>query len=236
MAVVAGFGTAGVRQVTETTPAGYADHLSVGYVESKWVAEGLLLAAARQGLPVAVYRAADISGDQRSGAWNTTTEMCAMKKFVVDTGLSPIAELPLDYTPVDCFAAAVAHIAATRLPQGEVYHLTNPGKVNISVLAERLRAHGHKVREVPWDEWVERIAELAIEQPGHPMTPFAPLFIDRCTAGTMSVAEMYLETTFPVFTRDNVEAALRGSGIVIPPVSTDLLDRYIGYLTRVDFL
>jgi amino acid adenylation domain-containing protein/thioester reductase-like protein len=236
MAVVAGFGTAGVRQVTETTPAAYADHLSVGYVESKWVAEGLLLEAARQGLPVAVYRAADISGDQRSGAWNTTTEMCAMKKFVVDTGLSPIAELPLDYTPVDCFAAAVAHIAATRLPRGEVYHLTNPGKVNISVLAERLRVHGHKVREVPWDEWVERIAELAVEQPNHPMTPFAPLFIDRCTAGTMSVAEMYLETTFPVFTRDNVEAALRGSGIVIPPVSTDLLDRYIGYLTRVDFL
>ncbi|HEX8345886.1 MAG TPA: thioester reductase domain-containing protein, partial [Actinoplanes sp.] len=236
MAVVAGFGTAGVRQVTETTPAAYADHLSVGYVESKWVAESLLLQAARQGLPVAVYRAADISGDQQTGAWNTATEMCAMKKFVVDTGLSPIAELPLDYTPVDCFAAAVAHIAATHLPQGEVYHLTNPGKVNISVLAERLRAHGHKVREVPWDEWVERIAELAIEQPGHPMTPFAPLFIDRCTAGTMSVAEMYLETTFPVFTRDNVESALQGSGIVIPPVSTDLLDRYIGYLTRSDFL
>ncbi|MEV0899966.1 thioester reductase domain-containing protein [Actinoplanes sp. NPDC049802] len=236
MAVVAGFGTAGIRHVTESTPSAYADHLSVGYVESKWVAEALLAEAAAQGLPVAVYRAADISGDQRTGAWNTATEMCAMKKFVVDTGLAPIAELPLDYTPVDCFAAAVAHIAATRLPRGEVYHLTNPGKVNISVLADRLRAHGHKVRAVPWDEWVERIAEIAIEQPGHPMTPFAPLFIDRCAAGTMSVAEMYLETTFPVFTRDNVEEALRGSGIVIPPVSTDLLDRYIGYLTRVDFL
>jgi len=236
MAVVAGFGTAGIRQVTESTPPAFPDHLSVGYVESKWVAEALLLEAARQGLPVAVYRAADISGDQQTGAWNTATEMCAMKKFVVDTGLSPVAELPLDYTPVDCFAAAVTHIAATRLPRGEIYHLTNPGKVNISVLADRLRSHGHKVREVPWDEWVERIAEVAVEQPGHPMTPFAPLFIDRCTAGTMSVAEMYLETTFPVFTRDNVESALHGSGIEIPPVSTELLDRYIDYLTRVDFL
>jgi amino acid adenylation domain-containing protein/thioester reductase-like protein len=236
MAVVSGFGTAGVRQVSEATPAAHADHLSVGYVESKWVAEALLLEAARQGLPVAVYRAADISGDRQTGAWNTSTEMCAMKKFIVDTGMSPVAELPLDYTPVDCFAAAVAHIAASRLPQGEVYHLTNPGKANVSVLTERLRAHGHTVREVPWDEWVERIAEIAVEQPGHPMTPFAPLFIDRCSTGEMSVAEMYLETTFPVFSRDNVESALDGSGIEIPPVDTEMLDRYIRYLTTVDFL
>ncbi|MFG2466150.1 amino acid adenylation domain-containing protein [Streptomyces canus] len=236
MAVVSGFGTAGVRQVSESTPAAHADRLSVGYVESKWVAEALLLSAARQGLPVAIYRAADISGDRQTGAWNTSTEMCAMKKFIVDTGMSPVAELPLDYTPVDCFAAAVAHIAGTRLPQGEVYHLTNPGKANVSVLAERLRAHGHKVREVPWDQWVERIAEIAVEEPGHPMTPFAPLFIDRCSTGEMSVAEMYLETTFPVFSRDNVELALDGSGIGIPPVDTEMLDRYIRYLTSIDFL
>ncbi|MGW7274605.1 non-ribosomal peptide synthetase [Streptomyces sp. NPDC054864] len=236
MAVISGFGTAGIRQVDETTAAAHADRLSVGYVESKWVAEALLLDAARQGLPVAVYRAADISGDRRTGAWNTSTEMCAMKRFIVDTGMAPAAELPLDYTPVDCFATAVTHIAATRLPQGDVYHLTNPGKVNVSVLTERLRAHGHKVREVPWNTWVDRIAQIAVEQPGHPMTPFAPLFIDRCSTGEMSVAEMYLETTFPVFSRHNVESALKGSDIEIPPVDTEMLDRYIRYLTSVDFL
>ncbi|MFC7310180.1 amino acid adenylation domain-containing protein [Streptomyces monticola] len=236
MAVISGFGTAGVRHVTEKTPAAHPDHLSVGYVESKWVAEALLQNAAEAGLPVAVYRAADISGDRKCGAWNTATEMCAMKKFIVDTGMSPVAELPLDYTPVDVFAAAVAHIAATSLPQGEVYHLTNPGKTNVSVLTDRLRAHGHTIRDVPWDEWLDQVVRTAVEQPGHPMTPFAPLFIDRCSTGEMSVAEMYLETTFPVFTRDNVDAALQGSGIEIPPVDGEMLDRYIRYLSAIDFL
>ncbi|MEH1097937.1 non-ribosomal peptide synthetase [Micromonospora sp. CPCC 205561] len=236
MAVVAGFGTAGVRHVDEDTPLAYADHLSVGYVESKWVAEALLHKAAERGLPVAVYRAADISGDRVNGAWNTATEMCAMKKFVVDTGTAPVAELPLDYTPVDVFAAAVAHIARASRPAGEVYHLTNPGKVNISMLVERLRAHGHDIREVPWAEWLDEMVRVAVEQPDHPMTPFAPLFIDRCATGQMSVAEMYLETTFPVFSRGNVERALRGSGIEIPPVDAEMLDRYIGYLTRTEFL
>ncbi|MGH3310588.1 MAG: amino acid adenylation domain-containing protein [Streptomyces sp.] len=236
MAVISGFGTAGVRHVTEQTPPSHADHLSVGYVESKWVAEVMLRNAAQEGLPVAVYRAADISGDRERGAWNTATEMCAMKKFIVDTGTSPVAELPLDYTPVDCYAAAVAHIASRALPTGEVYHLTNPGKANVAVLTERLRAHGHTIRDVPWDEWLEQVVKTAVEQPGHPMTPFAPLFIDRCSTGEMSVAEMYLESTFPTFSRDNVDAALRGSGIEIPPVDSEMLDRYIRYLTAIDFL
>ncbi|HWM01217.1 MAG TPA: amino acid adenylation domain-containing protein [Actinophytocola sp.] len=236
MAVIAGFGTAGVREVAEDTPAAHADHLSVGYVESKWVAEQLLRNAAAQGLPVAIYRAADISGDRVTGAWNTATEMCAMKKFVVDSGTAPIAELPLDYTPVDCFAAAVAHIAARSLPAGEVYHLTNPGKVNISELVDRLRLRGHDIREVSWAEWLDELVKLAVEQPDHPMTPFAPLFIDRCAAGRISVAEMYLETTFPVFTRTNVDTALRDSGIEIPAVDAAMLDSYIDYLTDIDFL
>jgi amino acid adenylation domain-containing protein/thioester reductase-like protein len=236
MAVVSGFGTAGVRHVTERTPAAHVDHLSVGYVESKWVAEALLQNAAQEGLPVAIYRAADISGDRETGAWNTATEMCAMKRFIVDTGTSPIAELPLDYTPVDCFAAAVAHIAMKQLPAGEVYHLTNPGKVNVAVLTDRLRAHGHTIRDVPWNEWLDQVVKIAVEQPDHPMTPFAPLFIDRCSTGVMSVAEMYLETTFPVFTRDNVDEALRDSDIRIPPVDDEMLDRYIRYLTDIDFL
>lgn len=236
MAVLAGFGTAGVRHVDEDTPLAHADHLSVGYVESKWVAEQLLLRAAEQGLPVAIYRAADISGDQVHGAWNLATEMCAMKKFVVDTGMAPVAELPLDYTPVDVFAAAVAHIAANRLPQGDVYHLTNPGKVNIASLVDRLRVHGHQIREVSWTDWIDEMVRVAIEHPDHPMTPFAPLFIDRCATGEMSVAEMYLEDTFPVFSRTNVTEALRGSGIEIPPVDAAMLDRYIAYLTGIDFL
>lgn len=236
MATISGFGTAGVRHVGEDTPIGHVDRLGVGYVESKWVAEALLLKAAERGLPVAIYRAADISGDQKTGAWNTATEMCAMKRFIVDSGTAPLAELPLDYTPVDSFAAAVAHIARSKPARGDVYHLTNPGKANVSLLVERLRVHGYSVREIPWEPWVAGILDTAAADPGHPMTPFAPLFIDRCPTGEMSVAEMYLETTFPAFSRDNVEAALEGSGIDIPPVDAQMLDRYIGYLAGIDFL
>ena len=58
------------------------------------VAEELLRNAGRAGLPVAIYRPLDIVGSLRTGVlvlcvWNTATEMCALIRFITDTGLAP---------------------------------------------------------------------------------------------------------------------------------------------------
>lgn len=236
MAVVAGHGVAGTHTISEDAPLDHLDHLGVGYAESKWVAEHLVQNAAKAGLPVAIYRAADVSGHSSRGTWNTTTEMCCMKRFIRDIGAIPHAELPMDYTPVDIFADALVHIATHEPADGRVYHLTNPHKSHISLLQERLQARGHTVDEMPWDDWVARMIDLAVTDPEHPMTPFAPLFIDKCPSGQMSVAEMYLEDTFPVFTRNNVERALVGTDITFPDVDADIIDRYLDFLERKEFL
>ncbi|GFZ97041.1 non-ribosomal peptide synthetase [Nesterenkonia alkaliphila] len=236
MAVVTGHGLTGTRAISEDTPLDHLDQLGVGYVESKWVAEHLVQDAARSGLPVAIYRAADISGHTERGTWNTATEMCCMKRFIRDIGAIPRAELPMDYTPVDVFADALVHIATHQNADGRVYHLTNPHKSHISLLQQRLQARGNDIGELSWDDWVAQMIELAVTSPEHPMTPFAPLFIDKCPSGQMSVAEMYLEDTFPEFTRTNVDTALAGTDITFPDVDADLIDRYLDFLERKEFL
>jgi hypothetical protein len=50
------------------------------------------------------------------------------------------------------------------------------------------------------------------------------------------VAEMYLEHTFPAYTRAHTEQALRGSGIAFPPVDKKLLDLTIGHLIAQGYL
>ena len=236
MAVLAGFGAAGVRKVTETTALDFADYLSVGYVESKWVSEALLRQASLAGLPVAVYRFQDITGTGPAGVLNTATEICALMKYIADSGLCPRVELPLDFLPADACARAVGHISATRGAGGEVYHLTNPRPAVLGTLADCLRRHHYPVQEIPYAEWVSVLIRFAAGHPTHPVTPFVPLFVDRCRRSDMSVSEMYFQDVFPQFSRDNTESALAGSGIAFPPVDARMLDGYVAYLQSIGYL
>ncbi|MFD5461573.1 amino acid adenylation domain-containing protein [Kitasatospora sp. NPDC127059] len=236
LAVLAGFGAAGVREVTERTPLAHPERLGVGYVESKWVAEQLLHNAAAGGLPVTVLRTNDVTGDLAAGVMNTGTELCALIKYVADSGSYPDAQLPLDFVPADRFARAVAHIAAHAPADGEVYHLTSPDPAGLPELADRLRARGHRIDRLPYQDWVRRLVRFAAGHPNHPITPFVPLFVDRAPGSELSISELYFQSVFPRFDRLNAEAALDGSGVELPAVDGALLDHYLARLADEGFL
>jgi amino acid adenylation domain-containing protein/thioester reductase-like protein len=234
-AVLAGLGAAGVRAVTEETAPAHPELLRMGYVETKWVAEEMLRAAGRAGLPTAVYRPLDIVGSQQTGIWHTGTEMCALIRFITDTGLAPDIDLPLDFVPADICAAAIRQISATPGTTGRTYHLASPRGATLADLVSRLRAYGYPVRAVPYTEWVRFLAAQAARDPAHPMAPFLPLFVNTDGSGR-TVAELYLGDVFPRYSRDNTVAALHGRGIDFPPVSGPLLDRGIDALVRAGYL
>ncbi|MER5865950.1 amino acid adenylation domain-containing protein [Kitasatospora sp. NPDC002040] len=237
MAVLAGYGAAGIRQVTERTPLGYPQHLSVGYAETKWVAEELLRQASEAGLPVTVHRLNDVTGDAATGAMNSSTEMCALIRLIADAGSAPDVDLPLDFLPADTFARALTYLATHVEATGQAYHLTNPRHPLIGELAARIRAFGYPVEELPYQAWVSRFAEFAAEHPRHPATPFLPLFVDRCSGRPeLTVSEMYFRHNFPRFDRSGVTTALAGSGIDFPPVDGALLDRYLRHLIGSGYL
>ncbi|WP_234392383.1 amino acid adenylation domain-containing protein [Streptomyces sp. WM6378] len=238
VAVVAGFGTAGVREVAEDLPPAHADGLTMGYAESKWVAEGVLRSAAEQGLPVAVYRPYEVTGDRVHGACNTETAICSLFKTIAETGLAPGIELPMDFVPVDHLAESVVHIATHQRADGRVYHLTNPRPAMLSDVLERMRAAGVAVRTLPYAQWVGELVRYVAENPASATAPFVSLCVDRSRNADMSVKEMYLKGTFPVLGRSNADRALAGSGLHCPPVDAALLDRYLefffasGYIAR----
>jgi thioester reductase-like protein len=207
----------------------------MGYVETKYVAEELLRAAGREGLPMAIYRPLDIVGSARTGAWSTSTEMAAMIRFIADTGLAPDIDLPLDFVAADVCAAAIRHISVTEGATGHTYHLASPENAPLGVLVDQLRMRGYQIAELPFGEWVRELARHVARDPSHPMAAFLPLFVDRGPAG-LTVAEMYLRRIFPSYTRTNTRHALQGSGIAFPPVSGELLDRNIDRLMQTGYL
>jgi amino acid adenylation domain-containing protein/thioester reductase-like protein len=234
-AVLAGLGVAGVREVSEETPLAHPELLRMGYVETKYVAEELLRAAGGAGLPVAIYRPLDIVGSVRTGAWNTSTEMAALVKFIADTGLAPDIDLPLDFVAADTCAAAIRHISVTEGAVGRTYHLASPEMAPLGTLVGRLRDKGYTIAEIPFDDWVRELARQAARDASHPMAAFLPLFVGR-GAGGLTVAEMYLSNVFPGYGRSNTEHALLGSGIAFPPVSGELLDRNVDRLIQTGYL
>jgi amino acid adenylation domain-containing protein/thioester reductase-like protein len=234
-AVLAGLGLAGTRAVTEETPLAHPELLRMGYVETKYVAEELLRAASLAGLPVAVYRPLDIVGSARTGAWHTATEMCALIRFITDTGRAPAIDLPLDFVAADVCAAAIRHISVTEGAAGRTYHLASAASAPLSALVGRLRERGYRISEIPYRDWVRTLARRAARDPSHPMAAFLPLFVNHGADGR-SVAEMYFTNVFPRYTRTNTERALRGSGIVFSPVDGELLDRNIDRLIQTGYL
>jgi amino acid adenylation domain-containing protein/thioester reductase-like protein len=234
--VLAGFGAMGVREVTEDTPLAYAEHLGMGYIETKFVAEELLRNAARAGLPVTIYRPLDIVGDHRTGVWNTATEICALIRFIAEVGLAPDIDLPLDFVPADICAAAIRCISAQVEATGGTYHLASPRYALLASLVDRLRQHGYAVTTIGYPAWVDALLAHAARHPSDPMTPFVPLFVDRVAGSGLTVAEMYLEHIFPAYTRSRTEQALAGTGIAFPPVDAKLLDLTIGALRAQGYL
>ncbi|WP_320779103.1 amino acid adenylation domain-containing protein [Streptomyces sp. CRN 30] len=235
VAVLAGFGTAGVRAVGEDTELAHADRLTMGYAESKWVGERLLRHAALAGLPVSVHRPYEITGDTRSGACNTETAICSLFRMVAETGLAPDIALPMDFVPVDHLAAAVVHIA-TREPAGHTYHLTNPRPALLGDVLDRMEEAGYRLRRLPYADWVAELVRHVARNPTSATAPFVSLCVDRGHKADITVKEMYLEGTFPRLSRERTDAALRGSGLVCPPVDTALLDCYLGYLMASGYL
>ena len=236
IAVLAGFGAAGVHAVTEDTPLAFPEYLHMGYTETKWVAEALLGQAGRAGLPVGVHRPYEVSGDLRTGAWNLESATCALFKVMVDCGVAPDVDLPLDFVPVDLLAEQIVHIALTQTAVARTYHLANPRPANLRDMVERLRVHGYRLESLSFADWTRRVVAFAREHPDHPFAPFVPLWTDRSPRSGLVLKEMFFAPHFPRFTRGNAEAALAGTGSAMPAVDADLLDHYLRFFRRSGYL
>ncbi|MCW2869367.1 MAG: thioester reductase [Streptomyces oryziradicis] len=234
IAVVAGFGTAGVRHVDEDLPLDHADRLTMGYSESKWVAEQTLQDAARQGLPVTVYRLYEVTGDRLTGACNTDTAICSLFKTIAETGLAPDIPLPMDFVPVDYLTDAIVRIATGHHATCQTYHLTNPRPASLHDMLDRMRAAGHSIRRLPYREWVDELVRHVAQHPTTATAPFVSLCVDRSNKADMSVKEMFFEGTFPTLGRANVERAI--GDLCCPPVDADLMDRYLEYFYATGYI
>jgi amino acid adenylation domain-containing protein/thioester reductase-like protein len=235
LSVVHGMGVAGVRRVTEDTPLDNVELLGMGYWESKWVAEEVVRGAAAAGLPVVIHRPHEISGHTEGSVWSSGVALCELFRVITELGLAPDLDLALNLVPVDHAAGTIVHLGLSRPANGQTYHVVNPRAALLGDMVDRLRAHGHLIRTVDYQSWIEAMLAYLADRPGHPFTPLTQLYTRRVTPD-ITIQEMSCVGIEPKLDRSRLDADLAGSGLVCPPVGRDLLDGYIGHFHESGFI
>ncbi|MDP2178896.1 non-ribosomal peptide synthetase [Methylicorpusculum sp.] len=200
-----------------------------GYAQSKWVAEKMVRMAGDRGLPVSIYRPSTITGDSRSGVWNTGDYLSNVIGACLLLGKVPLQESLFNTVPVDYVSRALVFLSRQSQGIGKTYHLTNPSLLSSNQLLAWAHTADLPLEKVDFNDWLEELRDFAGGSSDHPFFSLLPM---------LDQEEMNLpnneDSPERVLTFDlrNVSAGLSGTGISCPPPDERLWHLYFHYLHK----
>ena len=117
------YGWTAKAQLFESDANEAMENLDFGYAQSKWVAEHLVHAASRQGVPVRIYRPSLISA-ATNGVGSKDDIAVRLLAFMIRHGVAVDARNQVSFLPADVVADNLASLIAADLPPGGTYHAT----------------------------------------------------------------------------------------------------------------
>jgi thioester reductase-like protein len=162
--------------IFETERPNNPEHLTLGYMRAKWVAEELVAQARDRGLEVSIYRPGTISGHSRTGVFNPDDFVCVLLKGCIQLGLAPRVDVPLHLAPVDYVSRALVSLALGARPA--TYHLVGTQPISWLQLVDQVRRLGYPLAEVPYHKWRDVVRERAVAT-GNALSSLVPLFVEH---------------------------------------------------------
>lgn len=193
-----------------------------GYGQSKWVAEGLMHAAAQRGIPMTIFRPDNILGDRRNGILNTNDMTYSLVRAIFKMGAVPDIEIMGSVVPVDFVSDAILHLSMQPGSLGKTFHLSTLEQSNFIDIFEMVSEKGVPIRQLPLDEWKTDYYNLAKQFPDETFHAFLPL-VNQAGRDRLSLPRLDLTNTV---------SGLQGSSIKIPSVDSGLVDTYLKYFIR----
>ncbi|MBV6623045.1 MAG: amino acid adenylation domain-containing protein [Rivularia sp. (in: Bacteria)] len=218
----------GVKIVRESDVINPDKIIDTGYAQSKWVAEKLINIARDRGLPVCIYRPGRIIWHSETGVGNTSDNTFKMLKGCIQLGSVPQGEGMINLIPVDFVSKAILHLSKQKESFGKAFHLINPHPAPLNEIINWVRLFGYQLREITDVQWREELRTIASKSPENALYPLVPFWSKEPDPNTTSPT---LE-----FDYQNTLNGLNGSDIKCPPVSQNLFDKFLSYLTQNGFL
>ncbi|HYM79021.1 MAG TPA: thioester reductase domain-containing protein, partial [Candidatus Dormibacteraeota bacterium] len=219
--------------VDEETLLDRWQELPFGYGQSKWVAEKLVQMAGSRGLAFAIYRPCYISGSLQSGAGNADDFLslfitaCLQLGCVPDTSAETNdSKTGINMLPVDYMSRAILRLSQRAEVLGRSINLMHEKSISFGDIVDSLtswgKTSGCPMEKVPFESWRSRChatEELKALQIFFPESTHQP--IPRNTNSPVELA-MDSETSY----------LLQAEGIPRPPITLEVLERYISYLGK----
>jgi natural product biosynthesis luciferase-like monooxygenase protein/thioester reductase-like protein len=223
------------RLISELDEPDDPEGLVIGYAQSKWVAEKLVVGAGARGLPVAIYRPAWIAGHSRSGVCNDDDFLSRLIKGCLQLGAAPRIDYDWNIAPVDYVSRAIVELSRRPETLGEVLHLTNPRQIAWRRLVALIGQAGYDVRPVPYRSWRSQLLGLDGAS-GNALQPLLPLFLRPPPSERRTLPQLYRRSLMPTLGCQRTQALLAGTSITCPPVDAVLLGTYLSHWVRSGFL
>lgn len=222
----------GIKLITEKdellSPEGYTD----GYSQSKWAAEKLVMAARDRGLPVCIYRLGMVTGHSQTGAFELRNTICLMIKGLIQLGYSPELDIKMNLAPVDYVVQTIWYLSHQPESLNKTFHVLSPHVLSIDQLVLNLNTLGYNLPSIPYHQWQAKLLNMF---PENALTPIASLFVKKLSHSQKT----FIETTSFVcqkFDDSHTQDALAGTDIICPPINDSVLNAYLSYFHRQDFL
>jgi thioester reductase-like protein len=223
------------KVVDESNLLEHHEGMFLGYAQTKWVAEKMMLHARERGLPVCIYRLPFISGHSRTGAWNIKDFTCILIKGCFEMGSAPVLDYWVNICPVDYASQAITYLAQQPQSEGGIFHLMNPNPVTSAETRAWEQRLGSFVERLPYRQWQERLRQQ-VTTPAHPLFSLRSFFLEPFSDERLTIPELYTRDRTPIFDCTATLKALEGSGIKCHPVSPLLTATYFDYFLRQNML
>jgi thioester reductase-like protein len=210
--------------VLESDHPGNWQSLIGGYPQTKWVAERLVTIAADRGLPVRIYRPGFVTGDSKSGIWNTDDFLARMIKGCIQLGSAPDLDAGIEMAPVDYVSKAIIHLSRQQTLQSNTFHIVGSRHIPAGDLFRIINSLGYTIKLLPYSDWRKALFDDAKKSTANALFPLLTGF----AAGT--------PWEMPRFDCRHALEQLKGTQILCPDINETLVAAYLGYFKSTGFL
>ena len=206
--------------------------LKGGYGKSKWVADRLVAAAQRRGLPASIYRPVRTMGSASTGALNDLSDIFPLLlKACILLGKCPIFDVKVTMVPVDFVTSAMVHLAGRQESWGRAFHFFHPAPVEWDRLMDILRNIGYPLEEISYGDWWSEL-KRRVSNADNP----AELRKFFSTALLALTAPHFLFYKRPPLDASNLTEGLNGTGLTYPEIDESLMGTYLSYWQKIGYV